>query len=519
MARPVRIGSVLQFAITSSANTGTVSSTITVPDGTTFVVATISGFQGTASGFAAMTFTKGGADTAMTKASPAGDASGSTWQGAIFYMTSPDVGTNKSLKWDWIGAGASADPSLLFTLTFWQNVNLANPVREAKAVQAGATPFIIPEISTSEDDVVFAAASAFAASEGTSGTLSNLNLLTELTKSNEGDGALFIAPLAGPARIAVETDTNWDDGGLSAISIRGIDSSRIHISRRPVDDEGSGWIEELTQVSGWYGDIQITAWFDPDFVSDAAAGGQTITSVKFNNTNTFGTSIISRGAVTITGVLFVDADVFRTAVITTTYTITGVRFTDADSFGTAVVGRGAVTITGVRFNDADSFGVATITRGAVTISGSLFVDPDIFHTAALTSSYSIVGQLFVDGDTFGTATVGRGAVGITGLHFSDPDIFHTAVVTADSGAQDITAALFTDADVFHSALVRGLNTIQSSRFVDPDVFGNNTIAAGTYNVLAAHFSNSNTFHIASLTGGDPPVIGNGSGGWLRRRRR
>ena len=64
--------------------TGTVSSAITVPDNAELVVVTVSGQHGTNAGFAAMTFTKGGVDTAMIKAT-GGDASGASWQSAMFY--------------------------------------------------------------------------------------------------------------------------------------------------------------------------------------------------------------------------------------------------------------------------------------------------------------------------------------------------------------------------------------------------------------------------------------------------
>ena len=222
----------------------------------------------------------------------------------------------------------------------------------------------------------------------------------------------------------------------------------------------------------------------------------------------------------ITGVLFDDADSFGAATVSASYTITGTLFADADSFGTASIAA-TFTIGGVLFSDADAFGVASITQdaGPQAITGALFVDPDTFGSAGLAGSYSVVGQLFADGDAFGAATIARGAVTVSGALFADADTFGAAIISISGGPQSINASLFSNPDSFGTAVLGGTFTVQGALFSDPDSFGASTVSPGAFAILAALFSNQNTFHTATLTGGDPPVIGEGSGGFLRRRRR
>src|SRR5712671_749801 len=124
----VQTGSVLQFAGLGSGNTGTVSTTITVPSDAELVVVGWSGFSATTNFFSggSMTFTKGGVDTAMTNV-PGGSTA--DWSGGMWYLVLPDTGSNKTLKWDWIGTGAAGDTASLCSVTFWKGEDTASPVR------------------------------------------------------------------------------------------------------------------------------------------------------------------------------------------------------------------------------------------------------------------------------------------------------------------------------------------------------------------------------------------------------
>jgi hypothetical protein len=92
-------GSVVTIPINSTAPSGTVSSTITVPADAQFVIVGVSGYNAVNQGHAQMTFTKGGVDTVMTRVG-GGDSNGS-WNTVLFWLNGPDTGTNKSLKWVW----------------------------------------------------------------------------------------------------------------------------------------------------------------------------------------------------------------------------------------------------------------------------------------------------------------------------------------------------------------------------------------------------------------------------------
>src|SRR5262245_459080 len=116
----VQTGSTLDLFLSSTANTGTVSSSITVPSDAEIVIVGINGYQGTDAGFASMTFTKGGVDTAMTKIAADGSA---FWQAAAFYLNAPDTGSSKTLKWDWIGTGTSVDGSLHIVARFYKGID------------------------------------------------------------------------------------------------------------------------------------------------------------------------------------------------------------------------------------------------------------------------------------------------------------------------------------------------------------------------------------------------------------
>jgi hypothetical protein len=127
-----QVGSTLQFGLSSTANTGNVSTASHDPDRHGFRSRHASVFNGTANTFCggSMTFTKGAAQVAMTPTAAAtADSSTGFWQGAGFYLVAPDVGSSKTLAWDWAGTGTISDGVMNFALTFWQGVHQTTPVR------------------------------------------------------------------------------------------------------------------------------------------------------------------------------------------------------------------------------------------------------------------------------------------------------------------------------------------------------------------------------------------------------
>lgn len=220
-------GSTLTFpvGVSSTPNSGTVSSTITVPADAEIAVVGWTGFGDVANYFSAgaMTFTKGGADSAMTSAvtgANGGDNSTSFFQGAMFYIVQPDTGTNKSLKYDWVGTSVAPEESLC-CVTFWKGIDTASPVRSALGAQASGTPYTTGTLTALTNDLIVAFAFGYVGNtEGTIDSWSNLTELTELVHNTDADGALATGSPSGNTTVAASTDTNYQDGGIVAIVLK-----------------------------------------------------------------------------------------------------------------------------------------------------------------------------------------------------------------------------------------------------------------------------------------------------------
>lgn len=214
-------GSMIEYDSIGTGNTGTVTTTLTVPADAELAVVGISGYASAnfySSG--SMTLTKGGSDSAMTAVS-GGDASTSAFMAAMFYIVLPDTGSNKTLKWDWAGAGASSNQPQV-TITFWKDVDTSSPVRNAQGAQnASGLPFTTPTITAVSGDLIIAYAGWF----GTSSTIdswTNLTLLTQCAGENtgNGDGAWATGAPSGNTTVEATTGTGVNDGGICAISVK-----------------------------------------------------------------------------------------------------------------------------------------------------------------------------------------------------------------------------------------------------------------------------------------------------------
>ena len=206
-------GSMLRFTIPQT-NTGTVSSTITVPAGTDFVTVGVSQFHSVANYFSggSMTFTKGGSQVAMTSASSAGDSSTGTWMASLWYLADPDIGTNKTLAWDWSGSATPDYPGVV-TVFFWSGVD---SVRDADGAQNFFLPYTTPTLTAVSGDTILAFAATYASgSEKAIATWTNLATLANVA-FDVGDAAWGIGSPSGSTSVAAATGT-FSDGGIVAI--------------------------------------------------------------------------------------------------------------------------------------------------------------------------------------------------------------------------------------------------------------------------------------------------------------
>lgn len=220
----------LNFNSPSMGASGTVSSTITVPAATNMVVVAFSGANAAIGTFSGNppTFTKGGSDTIMTAATTAGDAvSGATnWQGALFYLADPDIGTNKSLKYNW---GTTPTENYgKWGVAFYSGVG---SVRDGDGDQSTSLPFTTPTMTAQTGDLISAFAVWFASSEGTIDTWSNLTEVSEFTKQDFADLAMAEGSPSGNTTVAASTGTNVSDGGIVAIVLAPAEAGAVPLGQ------------------------------------------------------------------------------------------------------------------------------------------------------------------------------------------------------------------------------------------------------------------------------------------------
>lgn len=217
----VQTGSILTFPLLGTGNTGTVSTTITVPADAEIVIVGWSSFSSTANFFSggSMTFTKGGVDTTML--TPFSGGSTTLWTGELFYLVLPDTGSNKTLKWDWIGTNVANDESLC-SVTFWKGIDTVSPIRgSGSALGVSPLPYTTGIITAVTNDLIIAWTTWFVANvEGTINTWSNLTLLSQIAHAANADAAWATGSPSGNTTVAASTGTNVQDGSIFAISLK-----------------------------------------------------------------------------------------------------------------------------------------------------------------------------------------------------------------------------------------------------------------------------------------------------------
>jgi len=209
-------------------NAGTVSTAINVPANATMAVGCISGWKGFTNNYfsdGAMTFTKGGVDTAMVpvQSTPRADTTAANHNAAMFYLPLPDTGTGKTWKWDWVGT-SSTDRSTVFSIIFLKDVDTSSPVRGNGGGQATALPVNTGTITALSGDLIVAFVGislAAAATEATIDSWSNATLLSQVAQDfNFSDAAWATALPSGNTTVGAATGTGCADVAIIAISVK-----------------------------------------------------------------------------------------------------------------------------------------------------------------------------------------------------------------------------------------------------------------------------------------------------------
>lgn len=220
-------GSIATYDV-SGSNSGTASSTITVPGDATLVLVGISGVRTDLANFfsgGGMTFTKAGSGTAMTPIATggsAGDADNTKFQSAMFYLTNPDTGTNKTLTYDWSGSGNDSGYGVMLSVIFFKGVDTGSPVRSTGADQEWGPPFTTGTMTAQTGDLIVAWVGVFSTgqSNGTADSWSNLSLISQVTNILYADGAWASGSPTGSTSVELSTATNWEDGSISAVVLK-----------------------------------------------------------------------------------------------------------------------------------------------------------------------------------------------------------------------------------------------------------------------------------------------------------
>ena len=229
----VQTGSTQHFTTNTTAQTGTVSSTITVPVDADFVTVSLSAYHGNSisdlNTTGVLKFTKGGIDTNMVAPSASQNLSpawnGFHWQCGVFYLTAPDTGTNKTLKWSWIAG--PPDGIHVFAVRFWKGVDQTTPIRDACSEGANGLPGNLSRLVTTVDadpgDMIFASFGGYQGdSEGSVTSWDVVGDTEEFTKFHYGDISLAHLSVTSSDEYlpAVTGVTNYSEGGIFVIVMK-----------------------------------------------------------------------------------------------------------------------------------------------------------------------------------------------------------------------------------------------------------------------------------------------------------
>jgi len=217
----------VQISLNSTANSGTVSAGITVPATTDFVVVHVSAAHNTANYFSggSMTFTKGGAQVAMTSAGGFGDSAGSSaWNAAMFYLAAPDIGASKTLNFDWAGSATGSESVHNIVISFWKGVDQASPVRDSDGANTTSIPITSGTLTALLGDKILAHLAGYVGAANGSGTVttwSNLTSLTEPTHFAYAELSLATSDPSGDTTVGVTAVSGYAaQTGLIAIVMK-----------------------------------------------------------------------------------------------------------------------------------------------------------------------------------------------------------------------------------------------------------------------------------------------------------
>ena len=129
--------------------------------------------------------------------------------------------------------------------------------------------------------------------------------------------------------------------------------------------------------------------------------------------------------------------------------LTAARFDNSNTFYSPTVGRGAVTLTVSRYDNTQVFYAASVTRASApqSIQVGLFANAQTFYPSTLTSKVTLSAARFDNAQTFNAHTL-TSRVTLTPVRYENAQAFYTAQVN-----QTIKPGLFTNGQAFYAPVV------------------------------------------------------------------
>ena len=166
--------------------------------------------------------------------------------------------------------------------------------------------------------------------------------------------------------------------------------------------------------------------------------------------------------------------------------LTAARFDNSNTFYSPTVGRGAVTLTASRYDNTQAFYAASVTRASApqSIQVGLFANAQTFYPSTLTSKVTLSAARFDNAQTFNAHTL-TSRVTLTPVRYENAQAFYTAQVN-----QTIKPGLFTNGQAFYAPVVS-----QSG--------GSQALLPGLYENANGFFGPKITQHITFLNWVEP----------------
>jgi len=208
----------------------------------------------------------------------------------------------------------------------------------------------------------------------------------------------------------------------------------------------------------------------------------TLTPNRYNNTNTFYSPTVNRGARNLTPARLNNTNTFYTPEITQTggtQTLTPARYDNTSIFYSAVLVQGPApqTLVAARYNNTNSFYAPTVVQGGApqTLAPNLYNNSNTLYAATIQTRYTLVPA-----------------------RYNNASVFYAATVSQTAPAQVLTPSLYSNTNVLYSPVITDAYVLGPARLTNINVFYNAGINSSV-NVAPAIYVNNSLFYVPTVT--------------------